>query len=58
MPKQQIIKPTTMRIPPPLLARVDKAAAKEERSRSFMINQWIEEGLRRVEKQRPAGALD
>ncbi len=52
------IKPTTMRIPPDLLKRADKAAKRADRSRSYMINLWIAEGLKKAEKAVPTGALD
>ena len=54
--KPASIKPTTMRIPPDLLKRTDKVAKKQERSRTYKVIRWIEEGLARDEQ--PGGALD
>lgn len=52
------VKPTTMRIPPDLLKRADKVAKAEDRSRSYVINRWIEEGLDKAERKATrAGAL-
>lgn len=48
-PASKAIKPTTMRIPPSLLKRCDKVAGKQDRSRSWLINKYIEEGLVRDE---------
>lgn len=49
------IPPTTMRIPVSVLKRGAKAAKKYDRSRSWLFNKYIEEGLARDEKP---GALD
>jgi predicted transcriptional regulator len=49
------IKSTTMRIPEPLLKRADKVAKRQDRSRSWLVNKYIEDGLKRDEKP---GALD
>lgn len=45
MPKK-IIKPTTMRIPPDVLRRLDKAAKAANRSRTKMMLEYVERGLR------------
>ncbi len=57
-PTPAAIKPTTMRIPPDLLKRADRVAKRQDRSRSYMINQWIADGLKKAEKSTAAGALD
>jgi predicted transcriptional regulator len=46
------IKPTTMRIPPDLLTRAGKVATQRyQRSRSWLINHYIEKGLERDERK-------
>lgn len=54
-PKKIAIPPTTMRIPVELLKRTARVAKKADRSRSWLINKYIVEGLARDEKP---GALD
>lgn len=54
--KSKAVPPTTMRIPVELLKRAGKVARRYDRSRSWLINKYITDGLRRDEKS--AGALD
>lgn len=54
-PASKAIPPTTMRIPVPELKRGTKVAKKWDRSRSWLFNKYIKEGLDRDEKP---GALD
>lgn len=53
------IKPTTMRIQPELLKRAGKVAtSKYERSRSWLVAKYIEDGLARDERKiAPQGAF-
>lgn len=53
--KKPAVKPTTMRIPEPLLSRGARQAKRQERSRSYLFIKYIEAGLARDEKS--AGAL-
>jgi len=54
------VKPTTMRIPAELLAACSRAAKKQDRSRSWLINGYIRAGLARDGEKltQPRGALD
>ena len=54
------IKPTTMRIPDDLLRACSRVAKKQERSRSFIVNNYIRAGLARDGEKltQPRGALD
>lgn len=54
------IKPTTMRIPDDLLKACSQVARKKERSRSWLVNTYIREGLLRdgAKLGQPRGALD
>lgn len=63
MPKPKkstaVAKPTTMRIPEAVLARGDRQASAQDRSRSWLFLKYIEEGLKRDEKStsRATGAF-
>lgn len=58
--KKPSIKPTTMRIPDDLLRACSRVAKTKERSRSWIVNGYIREGLERdgVKLTQPRGALD
>lgn len=51
------IPPTTMRIPVDKLKRASKVAKKYDRSRSWLINKYIDDGLAADEKPGSLGAL-
>lgn len=54
-PKKPAIAPTSLRLSPELLKRTARVAKKHDRSRAWLINKFIEEGLARDDKP---GALD
>lgn len=59
--KTAAVPPTTMRIPEALLKGCGRIAKRKERSRSWIINDYIRQGLTRDGETVPqptAGALD
>lgn len=48
--KKTTVKPTTMRLPPDLLTRVDRQGKRQARSRTFLCLRYIADGVARDEK--------